>query len=345
VACAVAPITLKNESNAMTTAKTPFQSYTDLNARVQPLLSSLVDDAEAMRLRVRQNDDWVTLVDAGIEAPGGLEAGRRIAEICMGGIGQVTLTAEKTCAPFAWQVNVTSLQPVLACLASQYAGWNLEHKTGDKTYRALGSGPARTLGSREPLFDELGYRCAPAETCLVIESDELPPDGLCREIAEACGIVPEQLTVIVTPTSSFAGAVQVVARVLEVGLHKVHELGFPLDRVVDGGGAAPICPMSRDFLKAMGRTNDAIIYGGFVHLFVTGPDDDAEKLANELPSSASRDFGRPFAEVFKEYEYDFYKVDPHLFSPAEVVVSNVETGNTFHAGKRHPDLVARSFTG
>lgn len=328
----------------MTDADTPFAAYADINARVHGLVTSLVEDAAALRLKVTPNADWVTLVDAGIEVPGGLEAGRRIAEICMGGIGQVRLTAERGAAPFSWQVNVTSLQPVLACLASQYAGWSLEFKEGDKTYRALGSGPARTLGSREPLFDELGYRCAAAETCLVIESDELPPDGLCREIATDCGIVPEQLTVIVTPTSSLAGAVQVVSRVLEVGLHKVHELGFPLANVVDGGGAAPLCPMSRDFLTAMGRTNDAIIFGGIVHLFVTGPDDAAETLANDLPSAASRDFGKPFAEIFKAYEYDFYKVDPHLFSPAEVVVSNVETGRTYRAGSRHPELLERSFT-
>ena len=46
---------------------------------------------------------------------------------------------------------------------------------------------------------------------------------------------------------------------------------FPLERIVDGMGAAPLAPPHPDFVTAMGRTNDAIIYGGQVHLFVTGP--------------------------------------------------------------------------
>lgn len=321
-----------------------FSGYADLNARTSARVASLIADAHALRLKVTQTQSGVTVVDAGVEAVGGLEAGRQIAEICMGGLGQVTLNAAPSRSPWNWQVNVTSLQPVLACLASQYAGWSLEYPNGDKNFFALGSGPARTLGSKEPLFDELGYRCAKGPTVMVIECGEVPPAGLGDKIAEACGIHASDLTLILTPTSSFAGAVQVVSRVLEVGMHKVHALGFPLDKVLDGAGSAPICPMSGDFLRAMGRTNDAIIFGGLVHLFVDASDSDAEALAEKLPSSASRDFGRPFAEIFKDVGYDFYKVDPHLFSPAQVAVTVMQSGKTFTAGTMHPELLQKSFT-
>lgn len=321
-----------------------FSAYADLNSIAAKAVSALVADAALLRLAVTHDADGVTIVDAGVHVVGGLEAGRRIAEICMGGLGQVTLNAAPSRSPWNWQVNVTSLHPVLACLASQYAGWSLEQPHGEKTFRALGSGPARTLGSKEPLFDELGYRCAKGPTCMVIECGEVPPPGLGAKIADACGIPPSDLTLILTPTSSFAGAVQVVGRVLEVGLHKVHALGFPLDQVLDGAGSAPICPMSGDFLSAMGRTNDAIIFGGLVHLFVDATDDDAAELAKHLPSETSRDFGRPFAEVFKAVGYDFYKVDPNLFSPAQVAVTAMKSGKTFTAGRLHPELLSTSFS-
>src|SRR5205085_2711920 len=83
---------------------------------------------------------------------------------------------------------------------------------------------------------------------------------------------------------------------------------------------APLVPPHPDFVIAMGRTNDAIIYGGQVHLFVTGPADEARALAERLPSEGSRDYGRPFAEIFKAVKGDFYAIDPMLFSPAEVIV-------------------------
>ena len=69
---------------------------------------------------------------------------------------------------------------------------------------------------------------------------------------------------------------QIVARVLEVALHKVHTLGFPLEQVRDGSGSAPVPPPAPDFLNAMGRTNDAIIFGGVVELFVDAEDDRRE---------------------------------------------------------------------
>jgi methenyltetrahydromethanopterin cyclohydrolase len=144
----------------------------------------------------------------------------------------------------------------------------------------------------------------------------------------------------VTPSS---GTVQVVGRVLEVALHKVHALGFPLQHIVDGSASAPIAPPAPDFLNAMGRTNDAILFGGVAQLYVDCEDDAAADLAQKLPSSASRDYGRPFAEVFKEVKYDFYKIDPMLFAPARVVVSNLRTGKSFRAGQINTELLAKSF--
>jgi methenyltetrahydromethanopterin cyclohydrolase len=137
--------------------------------------------------------------------------------------------------------------------------------------------------------------------------------------------------------------VQIVARALEVAMHKAHELRFPLDRVAEGMAAAPLSPPHPDFVTAMGRTNDAIIYGGQVHLYVTGPADAARALADHLPSEDSRDYGRPFADIFKAVNGDFYAIDPMLFSPAQVIVTAIDTGESFRRGSINAKLLDASF--
>jgi methenyltetrahydromethanopterin cyclohydrolase len=176
-----------------------------------------------------------------------------------------------------------------------------------------------------------------------MESAHPPPAPIVDKVAQACGLAPERLTFLYAPTQSLAGATQIVARVLEVALHKAHELKFPLDRIVEGMGAAPLSPPHPDFVTAMGRTNDAIIYAGGVHLFVTGPADDARALADGLPSKGSRDYGRPFAEIFKRVKGDFYAIDPMLFSPAQVVVTAIESGESFRGGEVNADMLDASF--
>ena len=317
----------------------------DASRASQPLVQRLVDHAERLRVVVSTLENGTRVVDAGIQAPGGLEAGRLVAEICMGGLGTVALRAGGPFTKWAWQVDVHASDPVTACLGSQYAGWSLNHGQGKDAYFALGSGPARSIGSKEPLLEELGYRLPAGPTCLVIETDRVPPPEVVDKVLSRCGLEPSQLTLVLTPTTSLAGGVQIVARVLEVALHKVHELHFPLSRIVDGGGTAPVPPPTAKSMKAMGRTNDAILFGGFVQLYVDATDEDAEQLANQLPSSASRVFGRPFGEVFKEAGYDFYKIDPMLFSPARVAITAMKSGRTFVAGALREDLLDLSFGG
>ena len=310
----------------------------------EPLVTQLCRDARMLRLGVSHSESGATLVDGGIQTQGGIEAGRRIAEICMGGLGRVAVGRGSPFADWPFQVSVSSSDPVVACLASQYAGWSLSHGEGDGAYFAMASGPGRARAAKEELFKELGY--TDAETSggfFVLETDRPPPDELTAQVAADCGLPPSALTFVLTPTTSLAGAVQITARVLEVALHKVHALGFPLARVRDGLGSAPLPPPSPDFLTAMGRTNDAILFGGEVQLFVTGPEAEAADLAAKLPSSASRDFGKPFARIFKDAGFDFYQIDAMLFSPARVMVTALESGRTFMAGALAPELLAQSF--
>jgi len=310
-----------------------------VNRRSKELTDALKRDADILKIAVTSGSLGETLIDAGASTHGSLAAGLRIAEICLGGLGAVRLGTDQAIPRWPWTVSVISSQPVIACLGSQYAGWSLSQ--GE--FFALGSGPARALARRETVFEDIGYRDIADSTTLVIESGTAPPPEIIEKVAKDCGVVPSGLTVIYAPTQSLAGGAQVVARVLEVALHKAHELKFPLDRIVDGMGAAPLSPPHPDFVTAMGRTNDAIIYGGRIQLFVTGPATEAAELAKALPSRGSRDFGAPFADIFRRFKGDFYAIDPMLFSPAEVIVSAVDSGVSFRAGALDPDLLDASF--
>ncbi|WP_454735885.1 methenyltetrahydromethanopterin cyclohydrolase [Cupriavidus necator] len=307
-----------------------------VNSLSQPLLAQLLERLTEWNLTSYTGPQGIRIVDAGVAVPGSVAAGIAITGICMGGLGEARLRPGNDADGWPMLVEVHSAQPVLACLASQYAGWSLaaaKEEAGGKKFFALGSGPARALACKEALFDELGYRDEAQAGCLVLEVDRAPPEVVVQKILRDCGLRPEQLTVILTPTSSQAGTTQVVGRVLEVALHKAHVLGFPLASIVAGSGCAPLPAPAPDGIEAMGRTNDAILYGGRVHLTVDADDAAARELAQSLPSANSEDYGRPFAAVFKAYDYDFYQIDPALFAPAEVWVSSLASGHTWHGGK------------
>ena len=319
----------------MTDPKPPLAaSPPSVNTLARPLVQRLLAQAEALGVQVRHDPTGVCIVDAGIDTPGSVEAGLLVAEICLGGLGRVGL---RSAAGEGWPtwVDVGSAQPVLACLASQYAGWSLsasKEETGAKKFFSLGSGPARALAAKEKLFADIGYRDRAEVGVLVLEVDRAPPKVVIDKLLRDCALAPEALTLILTPTTSLAGTTQVVARVLEVALHKAHELGFALGDIVAGSATAPLPAPSPDGVQAMGRTNDAILYGGRVHLTVRGDDAAARQLARQLPSRNSPAHGQSFADIFRAAEYDFYKIDPALFAPAEVWVGNLDSGATWHAG-------------
>jgi methenyltetrahydromethanopterin cyclohydrolase len=308
-----------------------------VNDNAQRIAEGMIRDANRLRIAVSRGELGECLIDAGAKVTGSIEAGLRMAEAAMGGLGTIATTMDRA-SKWPLTVEVRSSQPVLACLGSQYAGWNLS----SEGYFAMGSGPGRALARVEPLFSTLDYRDAASSAVLLLETAKPPPRAVVEKVAKATGIKTENLTFLYAPTQSLAGAVQIVARVLEVALHKANDLKFPLEDIVDGIGAAPISAPHPDFLTAMGRTNDAIIYGGTVQLFVKGSADDARELAQKLPSRASRDYGHPFADIFKRFNGDFYAIDPLLFSPAEVIVTAIESGETFRAGARDLAMLEQS---
>ena len=309
----------------------------NLNARAAALCRTIADDAERLRVELHLQDCGAMVVDCGVKSVGGLEAGLLLARLCLADLATVEIVPSGS--GLGPMVQVRTDHPLLACMASQYAGWEVK---GEKFF-AMGSGPMRAAAAREPLFDDLKYRESASACVGVLESGKLPTDEVCRDVAAKCGIEPAELTLLVAPTRSMAGTLQVVARSVETALHKLHELKFDLHRVVSGWGAAPLPPPAKDDLAAIGRANDAILYGGHAVLYVRGDDESLRAIGAQTPSSASKDYGRPFAEIFAGYDHDFYKIDPHLFRPAVVTLVNIETGNSFRFGKFDEAVLAKSF--
>ena len=312
-----------NEKTLEARSETKWPS---VNREVAPLVDAMIRDAQALRVNVSQGQLGETLIDCGVRAVGGLEAGRRIGEICLGGLGRVSLEATDPSSSWPFMVTVHTSQPVLACLGSQYAGWSLSADDKGKKYHVLGSGPARALGSTEKLFDELGYRDDADSACLVLEADRAPPAALVEQVAEACKVSTEALTIIYAPTSSLAGTVQIAARCLEVALHKSHELHFPLHHIVDGMATAPLPPPAPGFVAAMGRTNDAIIYGGRVQLYVSGLGEGREGAGRSAAEPQVEGLRQAVRRYFRRREGRLLRHRPHAVQPGQ--------GHRHRAGKR-----------
>ena len=310
-----------------------------LNQRALSIFQKAITDESALRIKSSKLDCGATLLDFGVDTAGGLEAGLRLASICMAGQADIDIgSGDRGVWSGPW-IQVSTEHPVEACMLSQYAGWPV--KQGD--FFAMGSGSMRVRRGREPLLELLGASDTSSIAVGTLECDRLPDCELVKSIAAECSVAPSEVWLAVAPTRSIAGCVQVVARSVETALHKLHELGFPLAQVHSAYGLAPLPPPTPDFAKGIGRTNDAILYGAHVTLWVSGEDDQIASICEGLPSNASKDFGSPFAEIFKQYDYDFYKVDPGLFSPAEVVMVNLRSGKSWRCGGPRPDLIAKSF--
>jgi methenyltetrahydromethanopterin cyclohydrolase len=310
-----------------------------MNERAWAIADDAAVRASELRLAVHTLASGARVIDAGIDVPGGLAAGAILAELCMGGLGHVSYVPIVIAGETWPGLQVWTDHPAQACMASQYAGWAIN----PDGYFAMGSGPLRAKARVEhELFGKLGYAEEASRGVLVLEGRTKPTDEVVSWIARKADVAPSALTIAIAPTASLAGGVQIVARMIETGLHKMDTLGFDVTRVVSAIGTAPLAPTARSDMRGIGRTNDCVLYGSQAHYVVHAADDELKEIAERLPASASKDYGTPFHDIFKRYDNDFYKIDPMLFSPAEIWVASATSGKTFHAGRLNPDVLRAS---
>ncbi len=310
-----------------------------LNRRAGAIADGMVADAGVLGLAVSRLASGASVVDCGVHAPGSFEAGRRLAEACLGGLAAVSFAEVDVGGLWLPAVRVVTDHAVAACLASQYAGWSID----PEGFFAMGSGPARALSRVErELFEKIGYAESSPRGVLVLEGRALPGDLVASFVADRCRIAPDGLSFLVARTASVAGCVQIAARSVETLLHKMLELGFDVTKVQGGLGLCPLAPVAKNDLQGVGWTNDCILYGSRVYVTVRASDDEIAAVLDQLPASASPDYGVPFLEIFARYGHDFYKMDRRLFSPGEVTINNLQTGRLSRAGRVNPDALRAS---
>jgi len=301
---------------------------------------SLLENPEFYGVTVTKSSAGATLIDAGIKAPGGYAAGKKLTELCLGGAGKVQLGFKSYGDINVPSITITTDHPAICTLGSQFAGWRI--KDGDQI--AIGSGPVRALAMKpKDVFEEIGYKDQSDKAVITLESNVMPSDVLIEKVCTASNIKAENLIVVAAATSSVAGLTQVAGRVVEVGIHKLRTLGLSPKVIRYAMGYAPIPPVGPDFEVAMAQTNDAILYGGTVYLTVDYEDEaKLQEIIKQTPSMASKDYGKPFLQIFREAGKDFYKIDHGLFAPAVIMVNNAKTGKTFKAGKINPQVLSQA---
>ena len=315
-----------------------------VNLEAKKTLDQMIENAEELNITVLKLENGSTILDCGVNVSGSFKAGELYTKICLGGLAEVGISipgdlSENFAIP---SVKIKTNFPSISTLGSQKAGWSVS--VGD--FFALGSGPARALALKPAeTYEKIGYKDDADIAILTLEADKLPGEDVADSIASDCGVSVENVYLLVAPTSSLVGSIQIAGRVVENGTYKMLEfLKFDVNKVKYAAGIAPIAPVDPDGLKAMGKTNDAVLFGGRTYYYIeSDEDDDIKSLADHLPSSSSDGYGKPFYDVFKEAGFDFYKIDKGMFAPAEVVINDLRTGQMFRSGAVNVELLKKSF--
>ncbi len=312
-----------------------------VNREAMKIVRIILETPEFLGVQVSRLPNGTTVIDMGQHVQGSWLAGKYYTLVTLGGLAEVSFE------PFLiddFQLNgirVMTSHPLEACIGSQIAGWQLEAKKD----APILAGPARALNRVNPdhYFDWINYRDQNEEGVISIQTSEPVSENTAKLIAHACQIKPENLYILVAPNSSLVCAIQVSARIIEQTLHRLVEEGFDIKTLRLAQGYCVIPPLINNDLIAMGRINDAILYGGIAILFVETSDDAITRMIDRVTSSASHAYGRPFVDIYKEAGYDFYNVPMDLNSPAAVQINNIDTGRTFCAGEFNYDVLRRSF--
>ncbi|MFX1377485.1 MAG: methenyltetrahydromethanopterin cyclohydrolase [Promethearchaeota archaeon] len=326
--------------------------HVKINELGRQIIEAIIDNRDYYNAEVHKLDNGSTVLDM---SKASWIGGKLVGEICMGGLGTIEFSSYNLERYFIPSVNVYTSEPVISCMASQLAGWSVKLKKEVEkegqikkkvVFQSLGSGPARAKSKVEKIFDALDYTDESNCAVIVFETPKLPNEEVMDLVARKCGVDSNETYAVCAPTASLVGSIQVAARIVETGIHKLHEIKFPINLICDGFGTAPIAPIAQDDLGAMGRTNDSINAAGLTYYNVKiEKEKEVElfELLKKAPASTSSSYGKPFLETFKAADYNFYNIDPGLFAPAIYTVTNIITGKCITVGKINNELLKQSY--
>lgn len=312
---------------------------------VRIVKEKIIPNAEKLQCKVHQLKNGATVVDMGIHVPGGYMAGKLFVEATIGDMGHVDFGRFTLGAIELPSIDVYIDQPQTACLSSQFSGWRMdkEGKTYKHNITPIGSGPSRAIALNDIFSQAWTYKDIHHETVLGAQTTELPDEEVAENVARQCGVEVQNVYILAAPTGSLAGSIQICSRTVEASIWRLRQKGFPIEKVLSGMGTCPIAPPIRDEVRAMDRTNTALLYGVTVRYLCDCEDSDIEAVINEAPFSASRRFGEPFIDIFEEGGRNFYVVDKDIHTVAYYEMTNLKTGNTFKGGELREDMLEQSF--
>lgn len=310
---------------------------------VQIVKEKILPFAEQLNCKVITLKNGATVVDMGVEAPGGWMAGKLLVEATIGGMGHVDFGHFRLGELSLPSIDVYIDHPAEACLSSQFSGWKLPGKDIPGYINPIGSGPARAIARNDVFAQAWHYQDICHETVFAAQTQEIPGERIAEMIAEQCKLPVENVYILATKTASIAGSIQVCSRTVEPSVWRLHRKGFDISKIICGMGTCPIAPPVKDELKAMDRVNTALLYGVTVRYVVDCADEEIEAVINEAPFSGSKRYGERFIDLFEEGERDFYKVDKDIHTIAHYEFTNYATGRTFIGGVLREDMLKESF--
>ncbi len=315
-----------------------------MNIEAKKIADKMIQDAEKLKVIPSTLTNGTTVIDCGVNAKGSIKGGELFTKVCLGGISDVGISIPGDLSDVMAMpaVKVKTDFPALSTLGSQKAGWKIDVDG----YYAIGSGPGQAHKFKDnEIYQMTNYVENSDVAVITLEADSLPNEKVAQYIANECGVSCDNLVILVAPTSSLVGSIQISGRALETGIYKMHEiLDFDVTKITYAAGITPITPVDPDSLKAMGKTNDAIIFGGRAYYYIEPDENESlEELAANLPSSASDKYGQSFIELFEQANRDFYKMPNDIFAPAQVIVNDMVTGQMYHTGFIDLERLKKSF--
>jgi len=305
-----------------------------LNRMATELVDEAIDFAAELTIDVHSLDNEAMVLDFGVDVPGALEAGLLLAEIQTAGLATVQSRMDDVADAPVPHVDLSTDHPALALLGSGKAGWELQ----TDAFQGLGSGPARALVAEEEIYRRIGYQEEFEFAVLALETQQLPDETVAAAVASRADVPESGVFLPVFSTASITGSVIAAARAAELAVFRLSELGYdPLD-VLSVSGTAPVDPVANDEPTAMARTNDALAYGGQVHLVVDELSDEFEHIV----STATEDYDQPFVDIFESVDWEYADLPVELFAPAQVTV-DVRGGDTHVYGQRNEQVLEESF--
>jgi methenyltetrahydromethanopterin cyclohydrolase len=319
-----------------------MQDYS-LNQAAVGIIQDVITRADEYQIHTWKAKCGSTLVDMGLNCPGSWKAGQAFVEIGFGGLGKATYGKFEIGHFILPSIDVWVDHPVLAVVASQAGCWEL----GTGELAMIGSGPARAVALADRWAGH-GYRDTKATQVVVqLQTNRVPSDDLCMAVANACHVAPEEVYVVFAPTACLVGAVQVASRTVEQVMIKLFLRGFDIHCVKHGFGMAPVAPLIKDEVEAMGRANDALFYGATTVLYADAPDEVIAPIVEGFcfDVNSGEFWGTPFVSIFRHFHCNWFEVPDLIDSPAKLIINSLQTGHSFVGGQINLQVLSRSYFG